>query len=107
MPAYFVLHNRILDARKLQAYIPKALETMEPFGPRVLVLDESSEIIEGSTDLPRTIVIQFDSREDAMAWYHSPAYRAVLPLRLEATEGFAKIVDGFVPPATNSIALER
>ena len=99
MPAYFVLHNRILDARKMREYIPKALETMEPFGPRVLVLDENSEILEGSTDLPRTIVIQFNSREDALAWYHSPAYREVLPLRLEATEGFAMIVDGFVLPA--------
>lgn len=97
MAAYFVLHNRIRDGRTLDAYIPKALKTMAPYQPEVLVLDENTEVIEGSTDLPRTIVIKFKSRDDATAWYNSPEYRAVLPLRLEATEGFAVLVDGFTP----------
>ena len=97
MSAYFVLHNRIRDARKLQEYIPKAFETMAPYNPEVLVLDEHSEVIEGSTNLPRTIIVKFASREEAMTWYNSPEYRAVLPLRLEATEGFAVLVDGFMP----------
>ena len=42
-------------------------------------------MIEGETDLPRTVVLRFDSREAAMSWYDSPAYQAVPPLRLEAT----------------------
>ena len=54
-------------------------------------------VIEGSLSLPRTIVIRFKSGADATAWYNSPEYRAVLPLRLEATEGFAVLVDGFDP----------
>lgn len=99
MAAYFVLHNRIREGQSLDAYIPKALETMAPFEPEVLILDENSEVIEGSLSLPRTIVIRFKSRDDALAWYNSPEYRAVLPLRLEATEGFAVLVDGFAPAA--------
>lgn len=97
MSAYFVFHNRINDAEKMQEYMPKSLETMEPYKPEVLILDENSEAIEGSTNLPRTIVLRFRSREDAMAWYNSPEYTAVRPLRLAATEGFAVLVDGFVP----------
>lgn len=95
--AYFVLHNRIIDAEKMQEYIPKAIETLAPYKPEILVLDENSTVIEGTTSLPRTILIRFDSRDAAMAWYNSPEYRAVRPLRLDATEGFAMIVDGFVP----------
>ena len=98
MSAYLVVHNRIKDAKKMQEYAPQALKTMEPYKPEVLILDEDSTVIEGKTDLPRTIVIKFDSREAAIAWYNSPEYRAVLPLRLEATEGFAVLVDGFVFP---------
>jgi uncharacterized protein (DUF1330 family) len=98
MAAYFVIHNRILNAEKLQEYVPKALETMAPYNPELLVLDENSQVIEGSTNLPRTILIKFDSRDAAMAWYNSPEYQKVLPLRLEATEGFGLLVDGFVPP---------
>lgn len=97
MAAYFVLHNRIRDGQSLDAYIPKALETMAPYQPEVLVLDENPEVVEGSTEFPRTIVIKFKSRADATAWYNSPEYRAVLPLRLRATEGFAVLVDGFTP----------
>jgi uncharacterized protein (DUF1330 family) len=97
MPAYFVLHNRIRDARMMQEYIPKALATMAPYNAEVLVVDERSQVVEGSTELPRTIVIRFASRADAMAWYDSPAYRAVLPLRLEATDGYVVLVDGIAP----------
>jgi|SRR6516162_8950971 uncharacterized protein (DUF1330 family) len=97
MSAYFVFHNRVHDAEKMQEYIPKALETMAPYHAEVLVCDENSEVIEGSTNLPRTIVIRFRSRDDAIAWYNSTHYQAVCSLRLKATEGFAVLVDGFVP----------
>ncbi len=99
MAAYMVFHNRVDDADKMQEYIPKALETMAPYKPEVVILDEQSEVLEGTPPWPRTVVIKFDSREDAMAWYNSSAYREVLPLRLAATEGFGVLVDGFVPPA--------
>jgi len=52
MSAYFVFHNRVHDAEKMQEYIPKALETMAPYKPEVLVFDENSDVIEGSTNLP-------------------------------------------------------
>jgi len=97
MPAYFLWHNRILDTEKMQEYLSKALATMEPYHPEVVVFDENAHVLEGSTPGPRTIVIKFPSRDTAMAWYTSPAYQAFLPLRLAATEGFGVLVDGFVP----------
>ena len=98
MPAYFVFHNRILDTRKMEEYIPKAVETFAPYKAELVVLDENSNVVEGETSLPRTVVIKFASREAALAWYNSPEYQAALPLRLEATEGFAVLVDEFVFP---------
>lgn len=98
MAAYFVVHDRVKDAKKLHEYIGKAHETMAPYKPELLVADENSTVLEGKTDLPRTIVFKFDTREAAMAWYNSPEYQAILPLRLEATEGYALLVDGFVFP---------
>ena len=97
MAAYFVFHNRVHDAEKMQDYVPKAVETLAPYQPEVLVLDENSQVLEGDPPWPRTVVIRFDSRESALAWYNSPAYQEVLPLRLAASEGFAVLVDGFVP----------
>ena len=100
MAAYFVFQNRILDAQKMQAYIPKVLETMAPYAPEILVLDERSQVLEGNAPFPRTVIIKFASREAALAWYNSPEYQAVRHLRLEATEGFTVLVDGFVWPGS-------
>ena len=96
--AYLVFHNRVTNTEKMQEYLAQVGETLTAYDPEILVFAEHAEVIEGQTDLPRTIVLKFDSREAALAWYHSPAYQKVLPLRLEATEGFAVLVDGFVPP---------
>lgn len=97
MPAYFVLHNRIHDAATMREYIPRAIASLAPYRHEILVFDEQSLALEGDTGLPRTIVIRFDSRDDALAWYRSPAYRAIVALRLAATEGFAVLADGFIP----------
>ena len=94
MAAYLVFHNRVTNAEKMQEYLAKVRETMAAHPPEILVFAEHAEVIEGQTNLPRTIVMKFDSRDAAMAWYNSPAYQEVLPLRLEATEGFAVLVDG-------------
>ena len=94
MAAYLVFHNRVHNPEKMQEYLAKVRETMASYHPEILVFTEHSEVIEGQTNLPRTIVMKFASRDAAMAWYHSPAYQEVLPLRLEATEGFAVLVDG-------------
>jgi uncharacterized protein (DUF1330 family) len=40
------------------------------------------------------IVIEFPDRERATAWYESPAYQEILPLRTRNAEGTAVIVDG-------------
>ena len=95
MPAYFVLHNRITDQAKMDEYIPKAVPSIMAFGGEILVVADDSEVIEGSTEFPRTVVLKFESREQAMAWYDCEEYSAVRPLRLDATEGFGVLVDGF------------
>jgi len=94
MPAYFLVHNRVTDAKAMQTYIPKAVELILANGGEVLVAAEESEVLEGSTDLIRTMVIKFHTREQAEAWYQCAEYQAVLPIRMNATEGFAVLADG-------------
>lgn len=42
----------------------------------------------------RTVIVEFPSRAMAEAWYQSPAYQKVLPLRLNSTTSNVIIVDG-------------
>lgn len=95
MSAYFVCHNRITDKQKMGEYLRNVMPTLNAYGAEVLVVDESCTVMEGASPLPRTIVIRFASRDEAERWYISPEYCAIWPLRLEATEGFAVMVNGF------------
>jgi uncharacterized protein (DUF1330 family) len=40
------------------------------------------------------VMLQFDSTEDARAWYESPSYQAALPHRLRCADWRAFIVEG-------------
>jgi uncharacterized protein (DUF1330 family) len=95
MSAYFICHNRITDKQKMGEYLQNVMPSLNAHGAEVLVVDENCTVLEGATQLPRMIVIRFASRDDAERWYNSPEYCAIKPLRLEATEGFAVLVNGF------------
>lgn len=94
MPVYVVAQGRIEDRAKLNDYVTKALPTIQASGGRVVAFDESPEVVEGEVGHPRTVILEFDSREAFRAWYDSPAYQAVLPLRLESTPGTLIVVNG-------------
>jgi uncharacterized protein (DUF1330 family) len=99
MSAYIILNNRVTDPEGMANYIPKAMETLAPFDPEILVLDEQAQVLEGTPEFPRMVVIKFKSRHDAEAWYNSPEYGEVLPLRLAATDGVGFLVDQWEPPS--------
>jgi uncharacterized protein (DUF1330 family) len=78
----------------LDEYVAKALPTIEPHAGRVLALDETPEVVEGTIDSPRTVILEFPSQEAFWGWYRSPEYQAVLPMRLESTPGTLIVVAG-------------
>ena len=99
MPAYFIFRHKVLDADTLNNdYIPKAVESLGPYEPEVLVLDEDIEVIDGSTQDTRTVVLKFKDKETAKQWYNSPEYQAIAGVRLDVTDGATVLCDGFVPP---------
>ena len=99
MAAYLVFRHKVLDADTLNNnYLPKAVESLGPYEPEVLVVDDNIEVIEGSTEDTRTVVLKFKDKETAKQWYNSPEYQAIVGLRLGATDGAAVLCDGFEPP---------
>ena len=101
MAAYFIFRHKVLDTDKLNNdYLLKAVETLGPYAPEILVVDENIEVVEGTTDDTRTVVLKFKDRDEAKRWYNSPEYQAVVGLRLDVTDGAAVLCDGFVPPGT-------
>jgi uncharacterized protein (DUF1330 family) len=94
MTAYAIANLRSVQAGPdIVAYLERIDATLAPFGGRFLVHGARPEVIEGEW-ADTTIVIAFPDRERATAWYQSPAYQAILPLRTRNSDGAAIIVDG-------------
>ena len=74
----------------------KAVATFTP-DVKILAFDLEPEIVEGPVTHPRTVLLEFPSREAFRAWYDSPEYQAVLPLRLQSVAGTLVVAEGFVP----------
>ena len=94
MKAYSIVQLEVTDPVPYEAYRKDVLPTITAFGGRFLVRGGKVTTLEGDWPFPRTVVIEFPSREAAEGWYHSPAYQKILPLRLKASRGNFIIVDG-------------
>jgi uncharacterized protein (DUF1330 family) len=74
-------------------YLERIDDTLAPFQGRFLIHGETPERKEGDWQAT-LIVIGFPSIEAARAWYDSPAYQAIIPLRADNSEGEIILVDG-------------
>jgi uncharacterized protein (DUF1330 family) len=94
MPGYVIVSVDVLDPEAYRTYQQQVPPTIQQFGGRFIVRGGDIETVEG--DPPnRLVVIEFDSVDRARAWYHSPEYQAILPLRLQhARTAFLAIVAG-------------
>lgn len=93
MPAYLVANYDVVDADKYREYQQGAAPIMAG-GGRLLVLDPASTVKEGDA-AAQTVVIEYPTKEAALAAYESADYQAVIGIRLDATaNGRAVIVEG-------------
>jgi uncharacterized protein (DUF1330 family) len=76
--AYWVVcYREIIDPAKLAAYAKLAGPAIEAGGGRVLARGTAVKAYEAG-QLERTVLIEFDSVEHAVAVHDSPAYQAAL-----------------------------
>ena len=94
MTTYAVAHMQTVQmGPAIVEYLERIDATLAPFEGRFVVHGATPDVLEG--EFPgHLIVIAFPSREQADGWYASPAYREILPLRLENSTGPVILVDG-------------
>jgi uncharacterized protein (DUF1330 family) len=91
MAAYFIAQYVVKNPKLYREYQAGAAPTIQASGGELVAFDVAAETVEGTPPGPQTVILKFESREAAKAWYESPAYQAVVAKRLAATEGFAVI----------------
>ena len=94
MSAYVVVQESVTDQAMFDAYRKEVLATIAAHGGRFIVRGGKLTVLEGEWPMPRLVILEFPTREAAEAWYRSPEYQKILPLRLKSSVGNLVIVDG-------------
>ncbi|MBB0230448.1 DUF1330 domain-containing protein [Streptomyces calidiresistens] len=106
MPAYAIAHLREAAPHpEIAEYIERVSATFEPYGGRFLVHATPHEVKEGNWP-GHVVVIGFPGITEARAWWDSPAYREIAPLRSRHIEGDIILVEG-VPEGYDPTATAR
>ncbi len=90
---YVILTEQINDPDGMKAYGRAAGAAMG--NVTILAVDTRPELLEGQWHGHQTVVLEFDSVDDARAWFDSDAYRKARELRQAAADTNAVIVAGF------------
>ena len=92
-----VFNYTVTNQEGYAEYLKVVRPTLDSGSAELLVADSQSETKEGS---PRnvTIVLRFESKDAASAWYESEEYQAIKHLRTSNSEGVAVLCDGFARP---------
>lgn len=92
--AYYIAEFKITDAAGMKPYSARVASTFEPYGGRYIVRGGSIAPLEGDGPNNRMVIIEFDSMEKARAWYDSPAYAQLKPIRHRNAISRVYIVEG-------------
>lgn len=94
MTAYAIAHLQDVSlGPEIASYLQRIDATLAPFEGRFLVHGATPEVVEGPWPGDLVIVV-FPDIEKARAWYASPAYQDILPLRSEHSRSVAMLVEG-------------
>ena len=92
--AYWVsAYRAVKDADKLAAYAKLAGPALTAGGGRFLARGEPAKVYERGLK-QRTVLIEFDSVEQAVAAHDSPAYQAALDALGDGAEREIRIIEG-------------
>jgi uncharacterized protein (DUF1330 family) len=94
MPAYIIAEVAVTNPAGYEAYRPLAGASIAQYGGKFVVRGGKAELIEGSTEPERVVVIEFADIDAAKRWYHSPEYQEALKIRLANSIGRVLLVEG-------------
>jgi uncharacterized protein (DUF1330 family) len=93
MAAYVFFDVVSVHPERMTGYRDKAIASMKAFGGKLVAATKNIDC-RGDWHPSRIVMLEFPSMENARAWYESPAYQELLPIRLSANEDKMVIFEG-------------
>ena len=97
MKAYWIAHVDVTDPAQYVEYTSRAPAAFTRYGGRLLARGGRSQALEGRPTPQRSVVIEFDSYEQALACYQSEEYQEACRHRQGAAKAEVIIVEGMEP----------
>ena len=94
MPAYVIAEVEVTNPAGYEPYRALAGSSVAQYGGRFIARGGTAELVEGSPEPQRVVIIEFADAAAARRWYNSPEYQAALPIRQANSRARALIVDG-------------
>jgi uncharacterized protein (DUF1330 family) len=95
MAVYMIVEAKeISDEKRYGEYIKKVPATIEKFGGTYLARGGKVTVVSGDWEPSRLIIVQFESMDKFRAWWGSPDYRAIAPLREGSAVTNAVVIEG-------------
>jgi uncharacterized protein (DUF1330 family) len=91
---YFYVELEVTDPAAYEAYRTAVPDIISAHGGRILVRSGDPQPLDGNVPQRRRVIVEFDSHEAVKTFYDSDAYQAVLPIRLNASNGFVCLLTG-------------
>jgi uncharacterized protein (DUF1330 family) len=92
--AYYLAEFEVTDRQGLRPYAEQVESTFAPFSGRYIVRGGQIDRLEGNPPTNRMVIIAFDSLDLARAWYNSPEYAKIRPIRQRSGHTNAYIIEG-------------
>lgn len=90
---YFFAEIEITNPEIYRQYM-LAEAAVAAYGGRYIVRGGDMRVLEGNRPVRRAVILEFDSPEQAEAFYCSPQYQEALALRLQSSTGHAYLLTG-------------
>lgn len=94
MPAYIIADVDVSDPKGFETYRQLVAPTIKAAGGAYIVRGGASEVLEGSYQPKRLVVLEFESMAAARAWYHSDEYAPVKAIRQRTAATNVILVEG-------------
>ncbi len=96
MPAYVIVDIDVKDPVEYEEYTKLSTPAVAAYGGKFLARGGRVEVLEGSWQPKRLVILEFESAERAKQWWDSPEYTQAKPIRQLAAATNMVLIEGAV-----------
>lgn len=97
MPAYIVVNVDVKDPERYARYRDMAPPSIARYGGRYIARGGATEVLEGTYQPKRFVILEFPDADRARAWWSSPEYAEGKKLRQASASTDMILVEGLPP----------